>query len=190
MDLIFKRVGQKRYAIEAIPDGMPVLEMNPAPGYDPYLPHDLLHATVEAVLDLKGAVFGQLASGGDAGTFHPKMVGSKSRDASRLSRRLRKKGIQLSRAGEAESLLSERAAYVCWQEWLSRSADPALKSKSKTMVDSTRRMRALMSPGENEALDREMDRICTHLDQLSACWSQVKVGGSIHIHWPDLELTC
>ena len=45
--------------------------MNPAPGYDDYLPHDLLHFVAEAEWNLDGAVFGQLARGGDAGTFYP-----------------------------------------------------------------------------------------------------------------------
>jgi len=44
--------------------------VNPAPGYDPVLPHDLQHFIVERALGIEGAVFGQLAAGGTAGTFH------------------------------------------------------------------------------------------------------------------------
>jgi hypothetical protein len=49
----------------------PDVFMHPAPGYDEYLPHDLLHFVAEAEWGLDGSVFGQLAAGGNAGTFSP-----------------------------------------------------------------------------------------------------------------------
>jgi hypothetical protein len=70
MILIFRRTGQRGYAVEAKRQSFPDLEMNPAPGYDALMPHDLMHLVVEAQLGLTRGVFGQLAAGGDAGTFH------------------------------------------------------------------------------------------------------------------------
>jgi hypothetical protein len=46
------------------------LHMDPAPGYDPRLPHDAAHFIVENELEITGAIFGQLAAGGTANTFH------------------------------------------------------------------------------------------------------------------------
>ena len=66
MLLIFRRTGQRRYAVEARRTSFPDVEMNPAPGYDQCIPHDMMHLVVEAKLGLTRAVFGQLAAGGDA----------------------------------------------------------------------------------------------------------------------------
>ena len=188
MDLVFRRTGQRRYAIEALPNGMPTLHMDPAPGYDEHLPHDMLHATVEAVLNLDNAIFGQLASGGDAGSFYLKEAGKASRDETRLRRRIKKKGAQLSRKGEAESLQSERASFVCWQEWLSRSKNPSLRKKSRDMAEQMHHIRRSMDDDELEKLDNKMDQICRHLDTLSACWHKVEVGKSMGIRWPALAV--
>ena len=186
MDLVFRRTGQRRYAIEAMPSGLPTLHMDPAPGYDEHLPHDMLHAIVEAVLNLNNAIFGQLASGGDAGTFYLKEAGKLSRNEARLRRRIKKKGVQLSRKGEAESLQSERASFVCWQEWLSRSSNPLLRKKSHAMTEQMQHIRNAMTQEELELLDKKMDQICAHLDTLSACWHKADLGKSMGIRWPDL----
>jgi hypothetical protein len=37
---------------------MPTAEMSPAPGYNPWLPHDLQHLIVERALGIDGAIFG------------------------------------------------------------------------------------------------------------------------------------
>jgi hypothetical protein len=46
------------------------MQMSPAPGYDTFMPHDLQHFIVERALGIDGAIFGQLAAGGTARTFH------------------------------------------------------------------------------------------------------------------------
>jgi hypothetical protein len=66
--------------------------MNPAPGYDDYLPLALLHFVAEAEWELDGAMFGQLAAGGDAGTFIPteqSQIPGAMRDRRRRLRRTR-----------------------------------------------------------------------------------------------------
>ena len=100
MILVFRKTGQRRYAVEVERDDHVKLEMNPAPGYDPVAPHDLLHLVAEANLGLTTAVFGQLASGGDASAFHLSSISGRSdREATRLRRRLQKRGATLARAG-------------------------------------------------------------------------------------------
>jgi hypothetical protein len=59
MKVIFKRTGERRYSVFVERDSAPEMMMHPAPGYDPFLPHDLLHFVAEAEWGLDGAVFGQ-----------------------------------------------------------------------------------------------------------------------------------
>src|SRR5215475_14341329 len=115
MEVEFKRTGERRYAITIFREAYPTIEMNPAPGYDPIMPHDLLHLVVEREIGLRRGIFGQIAAGGNAGTFHsvPSSTGSGREDA-RLRRRASKRGEKLLREGRDESALSERAAYVCF----------------------------------------------------------------------------
>jgi hypothetical protein len=64
--------------------------MDPAPGYDAKLPHDMAHFIVENELGISGGVFGQLASGGTAGTFIPIDVDKQRRIRRRVSESLPK----------------------------------------------------------------------------------------------------
>ena len=67
MLVVFRRSGERRYSVEAQRPGLPLVEMNPAPGYDPLMPHDMMHLVVESQLGLTRGIFGQLAAGGTAG---------------------------------------------------------------------------------------------------------------------------
>src|SRR5215213_4198492 len=100
MTLVFRRTGERRYAVEAHRDGFPDLEMNPAPGYDPRMPHDMMHLVVEAQLGLTRGVFGQLAAGGNAGTFHLFVKSDQgSRATARASKRVKTRGEKLLKDG-------------------------------------------------------------------------------------------
>ena len=185
MILIFQRTGQRRYAVEAQRPGLPNLVMNPAPGYDPLIPHDLMHLVVEAQLGLKRGIFGQLAAGGDAGTFHvPMHAGENSRKLGRVRKRVRGKGQKLLREGRDESERSERATYICWYEWLARSS-----SANQAMAKQANEVRETAGEDELEALnEKKLDEICEHLDDLSSQWSSLEVGQSIAVRWPDLAI--
>jgi hypothetical protein len=100
MIVVFRRTGQRRYSVEAQRAGLPALVMNPAPGYDELLPHDMMHLVVEAQLGLTRGVFGQLAAGGDAGTFHLPLEHDKSgRETARARRRIKARGAKLLKEG-------------------------------------------------------------------------------------------
>jgi hypothetical protein len=71
MNVTFKRTGERRYGVFVERNKAPAMVMHPAPGYHEFLPHDLLHFVAEAEWQIDGAVFGQLAAGGDAGRFGP-----------------------------------------------------------------------------------------------------------------------
>ena len=101
MNVIFKRTGLRRYAVAVKRPPHPDVEMNPAPGYDLSMPHDLMHMIVEAQLGLRHGIFGQLAAGGTAGTFNvPIPPDSASRTHGRVSRRVKGKGTKLLREGK------------------------------------------------------------------------------------------
>ena len=185
MILIFQRTGQRRYAVEAQRPGLPNVVMNPAPGYDPLIPHDLMHLVVEAQLGFRRGIFGQLAAGGDAGTFHvPMNPGENSRKLGRVRKRVRGKGQKLLKEGRDESVRSERATYICWYEWLTRSS-----SSTQAMAKQAKEVRATATDEELEVLnEKKLDVICEHLDQLSSHWSSLEVGQAIAIKWPDLAI--
>jgi hypothetical protein len=190
MIVIFQRSGHRRYAVEAHRSGRPDVVMNPAPGYDRLIPHDLMHLVVEAGLGLTRGVFGQLAAGGDAGTFHvPMNSGESSRKLARVRKRVKGKGSKLLREGRDESQRSERATYICWYEWLARSSSSDRVELSKEMAKQAKQVRDTAGDAELQFLnERKMDEICKHLDQLSSHWSSLEVGQSIAVRWPDLSI--
>lgn len=173
MVVVFRRTGERRYAVEAKRAVFPDLEMNPAPGYDALIPHDLMHMVVEAQLGFSRGVFGQLAAGGDAGTFHPIFTHNETtREIARVRTHVKERGKKLLREGRDDCAQSERATYICWQYWLARS-----RSKVRD-VATTRELGALSQS--------KLAEICEHLDTLSSLWSNLKVGQSIAVRWPDL----
>ena len=76
MSVTFLRTGERRYAVRVEVEGSGVMEMNPASGFDPIMPHDLQHFIVEQTLGIEGAIYGQLAAGGTAGTAQDAAVGA------------------------------------------------------------------------------------------------------------------
>src|ERR1700741_1062489 len=186
MILVFRRTGQRRYAVEARRAGFPDVEMNPAPGYDRLMPHDLMHLVVEAQLGLKRAIYGQLAAGGDAGTFHLLVKSDESsRAITRGRKRVMSRGKKLMKVAPEECLQSERATYICWHEWLARSSSPERNKVSKEMAQQAKQVRNIANASLNQ---HQIDEICKHLDQLSAYWSSLDVGESMSVAWPDLAI--
>ena len=188
MILLFRRTGQRRYGIEVKRSSFPDVEMNPAPGYDPWMPHDMLHLVVEAQLGLTRGVFGQLAAGGDAGTFHPILnPQEKPKQSARVRRRSSAKGKTLLREGRDESAQSERATYICWYEWLARSQTKERRAVANVTAKQARHLRELSN--ESPAItERKLEQILQHLDELSSHWSRLKVGESMVVRWPDLAV--
>ncbi|HEX3252449.1 MAG TPA: hypothetical protein VHS05_23630, partial [Pyrinomonadaceae bacterium] len=170
--------------------GFPDLVMNPAPGYDRLIPHDMMHLVVEAQLGITRGVFGQLAAGGTAGTFHLSTKRDESsREMVRAGNRVRMRGKKLLKEGRDDSVRSERATYICWYEWLARSHSSDRKKVSQAMAQQARQVRQTASTKELRALNEsKLDEICKHLDHLSSHWSRLEVGESVAIRWPDLEI--
>lgn len=89
--------------------GMPTATMDPAPGYDPRLPHDAAHFIVERALGIKGGIFGQLAAGG-------LFVAHLAKDV-RNRRKAKKQGQALFKENKADALFSEHAVYAVQSRW-------------------------------------------------------------------------
>jgi hypothetical protein len=190
MQVIFRRTGQRRYGIEARRPQYPDVGMDPAPGYDPLMPHDILHMVVESELGLTRGVFGQLAAGGDAGTFRRDLEPhGPSRATSRRMRRTRSRGAKLLREGHEESAQSERAAFIFWYEWLVRSSDAGRQRLAKAKARQAQQVRATCSPAETVSFTREViERICRRLDAISRLWSELELGEAVAVSWPDLSV--
>jgi len=184
MILVFRRTGQRSYAVEAQRSGFPDVVMNPAPGFDPRIPHDLMHLVVESQLGLTHGIFGQLATGGNAGTFQ--IPGAASRKLARTRKRAAARGKRLLKVGRGDCAQSERATFICWREWLARSSSPEGRKQSQAMAEQAREMASRKD--QRVLSERKLDEICKHLDQLSAQWSVLRVGESMAVAWPDLAI--
>ena len=169
MDVEFRRIGDRRYAVIVILSGRPTLEMNPAPGYDVRLPHDLLHFVVERELGIRQGIFGQLAAGGTAGTF--RLISTSAapgRKGTRQRRALAKRGAKLLQRGRADSLESEHAADTCLRAWTALAAGREFTPRQDLPYSAL-----------------ELARICAALDEVSCAWTKLLVGQALTLHWPD-----
>ncbi|MBS1797496.1 MAG: hypothetical protein JSS81_26975 [Acidobacteria bacterium] len=187
MKVEFKKVADRRYAVRILRDGGPVLEMNPAPGFDELMPHDLCHLIVEQVLRIENAIFGQAAKG--AGTFQIQpSESSNTRNDSRRRRKVRRKGKDSVRRHHEDYLRSERAAYVCWQHWLAESSEAALKDRAAGMRKNADSVFDQMPAAERALYTKEnLERVGRRMDELSARWQSLKTGESMTVDWqlPD-----
>jgi len=185
MEIEFRRTGERRYAvIIRRADGV-TLEMSPAPGYDPLMPHDMLHYVVERELGLRSGIFGQLAKGGSAGTFHlVARAGEGSREAARRRRRLEKHGARLLREGRRDASESECAAWVCHREWLNRRAARQRATESSERPKAGGKRTSQVAAAAGGIPGECLDRVCARLNELSGKWARLGVGESVTVEWP------
>jgi hypothetical protein len=184
MSVTFVRTGERRYAVRVAVEGTPDMEMNPAPGYDPVMPHDLQHFIVERALGIDGAIYGQLAAGGTAGTFHVVAKSRGFREASRERRKRDRRSSRLMSNHLEDCARSERATYVCWHDWLGHSKEPAQRAKALTMTKTVKSMLGTM-PREERALftPERLREIRSHFSALSERWSALKIGEGFTEQW-------
>lgn len=205
LSVTFRRTGPRAYAVEVRRQGHATLVMDPAPGFDPLVPHDLLHLVVEDELALRGGIFGQLAQGGTAGTFFacssatsddpgatPARANSKvhRRTQARARRRTLRRGRALLEQGRDDAAWSERATFLCMYEWLVRSGDPQRRARAAAMREAAHHIRQLQADHERNALDTNaLARVSVRLDALSVQWGSLGVGECLVVEWPG-EGTC
>lgn len=184
MKVHFIRSGERRYSMRIERAGLPALVMNPAPGFDPDLPHDLVHFVVEAALGLKTGVFGQIAAGGDAGSFHVETGGALSaKERQRAARKQVAKGARLIKGQGREGELSELAAFLFDIGWRSQSRPDS--APQRAALGEAERTRASLSPGERARIDTARPRVFADFERLSRAWRAVPVGGALVLEWPS-----
>lgn len=174
MNVRFRRTGARRYAVLITVAGQPPRAMDPAPGYDDDIPHDLVHYLVEAELGLKNGVYGRAAQG--AGTFvmtaeRDQSPRERARQQRKLQKRERALGAQDARHS-ADMEQSERLAGLCdvaWRRKHGQRADPG------------------RSPPVPRAEDAAwIERVVARLDALAPLWRALPVGEELVFEWPKV----
>ncbi|WP_291690363.1 hypothetical protein [Bradyrhizobium sp.] len=184
MSVTFIRTGERRYAVRATTADGQAVQMDPAPGYDPLMPHDLQHFIVERCLGIEGGIFGRLAAGGTAGTFHATATGGDAREASRRRRKRAARDGRLMPSLADDYARSERATYVCWHDWLAHSDRPESRARAVGMREGAAGMLARMPPRERaEYSERKRAEIRREFQRLSERWTTLAVGESFTEPW-------
>jgi hypothetical protein len=182
----FVRSGERRYSMRIEREGAPVLVMDPAPGFDPDLPHDMVHFVVEAALGLKTGVFGQIAAGGDAGSFHVEAGGVLSaKERQRAARKQVAKGAKLVKAQGREGELSELAAFLFDVAWRSETRPDS--AAQRAALGEAERTRQSLSADERAGIDAARPRVFADFDQLSRAWRALKMGDALILEWPSVH---
>ena len=162
MEVRFERTGERRYAVAVLRTRHGDLRMAPAPGYSELIPHDLVHLVVEAECGLRDGIFGQLAAGGNAGTFVPTDELRTKAWARQVERRNRSTGREMQRS---EDLVAQ-----IYPRWLRRGGHQP--------PDGVRR-----EPPPTDLSEADLDRVMSRLDALSAQWRALGVGESMSVAW-------
>lgn len=187
MQVDFIKTGDRRYSVRIRRGDRPALIMDPAPGFDPDLPHDMIHFVAEGVLGLKGGVFGQIAAGGNAGGFRIETPDG-GRDAKAHRRAVRKqaaRGEKLVKEQGRDGVLSELAAFLFDVAWRCRSRPDS--AAQQAALGEAERVRASLGAEERARLDAAAPRVFRHFDRLSAAWRALPSGEALALEWPSLE---
>lgn len=164
MKVTFTRTGDRRYRVTAEREASCWVAAEPAPGYDPYIPHDLVHFVVERHWSLREGIFGQLAAGGDAKTFSPVEEQWSRRSARRSARR--------NASTATDCIRSELLAGLSHVGWMIRNKRMAAPDNAREMLD------------EAGISERELDEAVDRLDEVAHRWRALGVGESLTLDWP------
>lgn len=172
MRVDFVRSGERRYGVLVTLPGGERLGKDPAPGFDPRIPHDLVHYVLEAELGLEGGLYGRLARGG--GQLVEDFVGS-PRERARARRRQLRQERALRAADHAGSNDMERS------ERLAAAVDVGWRRRHGQRPDPVRTEPSGPDGEDVAAVGRVLDR----LDVVATAWAALPVGGRLTFTWPD-----
>jgi len=158
MKVTFTKTAARRYRVSVEGPGIAPSWMEPAPGYDDQLPHDMAHFVVENELGISGGVFGQLAQGGHGRTFHTEDIQHK--------RKLGRRGDRIAAGNRDDTNLSETVVAIACQAW-NKKISGASQIKG-------------VSP-------ERIKQICGVFDTVSAVWSKLAIGESMTLEWRGKE---
>ncbi len=114
----FTRTKVRGYSLKIEALNIPTAVMDPAPGYDDRLPHDVAHFIVENELSIEGGIFGQMAQGG--------ILRPAETDA-RTQRKSKRKREKVFAANKKDALFSEHAIYAAQSRWEKHDIIPDTK---------------------------------------------------------------
>jgi hypothetical protein len=160
MEVTFTRTGPRTYGMTADRGGGSVVHMPTGPGFDPWLPHDLVHFAVERHFAIAHGVFGQLAAGGTAGTFFAIPHSRRDRGGRRSAR--------LAAIGREDTGRSERLTALCMAAWHAR------RGGRWTHADA-------LDPDDVRALPAAL---LDELEDVASRWHALDVGESLTLTWP------
>ena len=172
----FKRTGARRYAVIVTQAGSPPRALDPAPGYDDDIPHDLVHYLVEAELRLENGVYGRAARGGGTFILRAEHDGS-PRERARLQRKQQKRERALGARDAQQSAdmeHSERLAALCDVAWRRKHGQ--------------RRAPGLTPPAPLARDTAQIARVVARLDTISPLWRALPVGETLVFEWPKVVL--
>jgi hypothetical protein len=155
MKVTFTRTGEKRYRVSVEGPNIVPSYMDPAPGYDPLLPHDMAHFVVENTLGLMGGVFGQIAIGGTAGSFQAVDTAKQ--------KKIKRRGKKLASSNRKEAALTERVIFRAQRIWMKGDMSDV--------------------PRVVDVSDSDIERVCTEFERVSTTWSKLRVGESMTLEW-------
>ena len=177
MNVRFRRTGARRYAVVVTVAGEPPRAMDPAPGYDDDIPHDIVHYVVEAELHLASGVYGRAAQG--AGTFiaiadHD--VSPRERARQQRKQRRRERALGAADAGQtADMAQSERIAGLCDVAWRRKHGQRPDPSRSAPV------------PRTEDAA--AIERVVSRLDAIAPLWRALPIGDELVFEWPSVVPT-
>jgi hypothetical protein len=119
MEVTFVKRGVRQYSVHVSRNRAPDLWCGSI-GYDDWLPHDLLHFVAEAEYGLDGAVFGDLAAGGNAAIFQPV-------EKELVAKMWRRQRIRRTRLPEGRR--SEELAWELEEGWRAKTLPAGLQAK-------------------------------------------------------------
>lgn len=117
---------ERRYDVHVERDRATDLFIRSAPGYDEWLPHDLLHFIAEVEYELDDGIFGHLASGGNARIFIP----VDPKETVKIWRKNRMKRLRLPDGRRSEQLAGQLES-----QWRTRTAEPMLLAKLDRLAE-------------------------------------------------------
>ena len=165
MRVTFTKLEGRRYLMTAVRERGPELAPRHGPGYDDYLPHDVVHVLAESEAGLSRGVFGRVAVGW-SNIFTTADPAVRRHQARRKAKR-RPRATDHANMARSESLAS-----LCQPLWELRaglhSELPLWTSRVEPVL--------VASP--------LVERIIERLGEFAARWHALPAGGSVTLVWP------
>jgi hypothetical protein len=162
----FAKIGSRRYRVSVARELGPDLTSVSAPGYDDWLPHDVLHFVAEATWEMRGGVFAGLAGRNDTGIFFP----ADPELIAKWMRRRKRRPPPKPKGGRSELL-----AHVLEWSWKERRLGRPRPADWQEQLAAAR------------ADPDHVQKALAWCDELAEAWHALRVGESLTLEWPGPE---